>query len=136
MPPHQPMAPLPVELRLYLGTHGCAGAWFQNVENLIGQRALARVDHPPGADPTCIAGLPATERIENGSVELDRIAVHRGDGRLARLEIRVLAENEFRHQCSSTASATTKTTSEPAAKNISVVGETSGRSGSRGTGGG
>src|SRR5258706_1084525 len=68
--PHQAMAPLPVEVRFHLYALRGIRARLEDVQHLVGQGAFARVDHPPGADPTCIAGLAATERIENGSVEL------------------------------------------------------------------
>src|SRR5207237_9496683 len=97
-------------------------------------RYLARVEHPPGADAPTIAGLAAAERIKDGAVELDRVVVHRDYGGVADPEIRIVAEQQFGHQCISTTSATIKMTSELAAKKMRVVRETSGSAGSRGIG--
>src|SRR5882724_5714762 len=104
------------------------------MRHLVGQRPLARVEHAPASDTPTIAGLAAAERIEHRAVELYRITVHGSDGRLAGLEIGVVAKKQLGHQCSSTTSATPKITRALAAKNISVVCETSGRSRSRGIG--
>jgi hypothetical protein len=95
---HQAMATVPVERQIDLGADGGRGARFEQMQYRVARGAFARVDHAPIADAPGVAGLAAAHRVEDRAVELHRVLVHGDHRRVAGLEVRVIPEEELRHE--------------------------------------
>jgi hypothetical protein len=98
---HVAIAPFPVELQV----HGFAdrrqwAAFFDNMQDFA-RVAVAGVDDAdvsgrPGYR-SCISGLAAAERVENGAIDGHRLAFDRRDVGVTFLQIGILAKKFFRH---------------------------------------
>src|SRR5204862_5424335 len=111
--PHQPMAALPVELRLKRAPHDGRGTGLEHVKHTVARRAFARVEHAPWAQAPAVARLAAAQRLEHRAVQLHCLAVDRDDGGFTGFEVRLLAKEKLGHQSTSVYSAATTITSAP-----------------------